>query len=609
MLPASQVSDTVELDEILRAFDPKTRAAFQDWMQTQAQAISGHGQDLNDALGNLAPFAEDTADIVSILNKQEGAVSRLIANTGVVFGALSERDGQLRSLIENTNTVFATTASRDEQLKAAFRALPTFEKESELTFKRLDEFAAETDPLITQLRPAARELSPTLQELEKISPDLRNLLEQLQPLIDASVKGFPAAEKTLEDLRPLIAQLDPATAQLDARGRLHRLLQARADVVLRQHRRGDAGQGPRDQRPLPAHQQPAEPGEPRGLSEPAADQPAEPVPPAGWLRRARRKGLAVYEDRQCVASNLLPTVVNTPLTLVNNVVDAVPTAIPSAGRDDRGRGRPAAADRAAADPAGAADARAGLGADPGRAAAAGSRISRSAGRPGRASSRRRAASRGRSTSAASARSTRRSTRAPAGGNSWWVGQPHGRRGCSRWCSSSPCSGGGLAAWTALALGRDVDAGRLGLRLRPRDGRRPRALRRRRGLRARPRRPPAAGADGGPQPAARARGLPVRERAGGCVGAGRCRWAVRVRSLGTSPCGSSTGRARSSTRPSRSSRRSCRAAPASGRRRRTGPRRRRRSSRWPTGAAPPRRASWARRPSSSSTRSSRRSFWR
>src|SRR3954467_229740 len=110
VLPASQVSDTVELDEILRAFDPETRAAFQDWMQTQAQAISGRGQDLNDALGNLGPFAEDTADLVSILNKQEGAVSRLIANTGVVFGALSERDGQLRSLVENTSRFLSTTA-------------------------------------------------------------------------------------------------------------------------------------------------------------------------------------------------------------------------------------------------------------------------------------------------------------------------------------------------------------------------------------------------------------------------------------------------------------------------------------------------------------------
>ena len=36
-LPAAQVSDTVELDEILRSFDPPTRAAFQIWMQTQGR--------------------------------------------------------------------------------------------------------------------------------------------------------------------------------------------------------------------------------------------------------------------------------------------------------------------------------------------------------------------------------------------------------------------------------------------------------------------------------------------------------------------------------------------------------------------------------------------
>ena len=145
----------------------------------------------------------------TILNRQEGAVSRLIANTGIVFGALTERDGQLRSLIENTNTVFATTAARDDELKAAFRALPTFEHESRADVRAADEFADETDPLVTQLRPAARELSPTLEDLEDIAPDLRNLLEQLQPLIDASVEGFPAAEQTLEDLRPLVAPARP----------------------------------------------------------------------------------------------------------------------------------------------------------------------------------------------------------------------------------------------------------------------------------------------------------------------------------------------------------------------------------------------------------------
>jgi phospholipid/cholesterol/gamma-HCH transport system substrate-binding protein len=213
-LDESQVSPTVQLDEIYRTFDADTRAAFQTWMQEQAKAIGSNGRDLNDALGNLGPFAEDAAELVDTLNRQEGAVRNLVSNTGVVFEALTERDGQLRSLIENSNRVFQATASRDEQLKEAFIALPTFERESAQTLERLAEFAVDTDPLITQLRPAARELSPTLQDLGALSPDLEALFRELGPLIDASRTGFPAAEQVLEDARPLIAQLDPAMRQL-----------------------------------------------------------------------------------------------------------------------------------------------------------------------------------------------------------------------------------------------------------------------------------------------------------------------------------------------------------------------------------------------------------
>ena len=213
-LATGQVAPTVELDEILRTFDPKTRAAFQTWMQAQAQAIDSYGRDLNDALGNLGPFAEDAAELTDILNRQEGAVSRLVSNTGVVFEALTERDGELRSLIENANRVFATTAARDRELQEAFVALPTFERESRETITRLSEFARETDPLVTQLRPAARELSPTLTDLGALAPDLRVLFERLPSLFRASRSGFPAAEKVLDDVRPLLAQLDPAMDQL-----------------------------------------------------------------------------------------------------------------------------------------------------------------------------------------------------------------------------------------------------------------------------------------------------------------------------------------------------------------------------------------------------------
>jgi virulence factor Mce-like protein len=214
-LPDGQVAATVELDEIFRAFDPRTRAAFQNWMQQLAIGTTGRGRDINDALGNLAPFAEDTNNLLEILNTQSAAVRRLVRNTGVVFDALSERRGQLSSLIQNGNTVFATTARRDRELQETFRALPTFEKESTATLNRLTTFAKATNPLITQLRPAARQISPTLVDLSALAPDLKALFRDLDPLIKVSKTGLPATQKFLDELHPVLGEIDPVLRQLN----------------------------------------------------------------------------------------------------------------------------------------------------------------------------------------------------------------------------------------------------------------------------------------------------------------------------------------------------------------------------------------------------------
>lgn len=214
-LQRSQVADTVELDEILRTFDPKTREAFQSWIQTQAQSIDGRGPDLNAALGNLAPFAEDTEQVLRVLNGQKAAVRQLVRNTGEVFAALSERDGQLASLITNSNRVFATTAQRNRELQAAFKALPTFEKESATTLTRLSRFAQNANPVVTDLRPAARELSPTLIAASELAPDLKAFFRSLDPLIAASKKGLPATREFLDELHPLLAAFDAPLRQLN----------------------------------------------------------------------------------------------------------------------------------------------------------------------------------------------------------------------------------------------------------------------------------------------------------------------------------------------------------------------------------------------------------
>ena len=215
-LPAAQVAESVQLDEVLRAFDEPTRESFQSWMQGTAIAFGGRGQDLSAAIGNLEPFAVEATDTLRLLDSQDVALQGLVRDGGETFDALSERQGQLRGLIQNSNQVFATTAARDQEIRELFQALPTFLDESRLTLTRLERFSGDTDPLITQLRPSARQLSPTLVAAGNLAPRLNGFLRGLRGSIDASRPGFPALRRLLDDdLPPALTRLDPFMAEFN----------------------------------------------------------------------------------------------------------------------------------------------------------------------------------------------------------------------------------------------------------------------------------------------------------------------------------------------------------------------------------------------------------
>jgi len=214
-LPNAQVSDAVQLDEIFRAFDEPTRAAFQEWMADAAVAFKGRGIDLNAALGNLDQFAERGDDLLRVLDTQRLAVKKLLADGGTTFNAISKQPDQLRGLINNTESVFSTTAARDEEIRQIFQALPTFLDESKLTLDRLAEFSTDTNPLVTQLQPVARQLSGTFLALQRLSPELERFFVGLKPVIKRAEPGFSSLRTILDNqLPPFLGDLEPAFNQL-----------------------------------------------------------------------------------------------------------------------------------------------------------------------------------------------------------------------------------------------------------------------------------------------------------------------------------------------------------------------------------------------------------
>jgi phospholipid/cholesterol/gamma-HCH transport system substrate-binding protein len=214
-LALTQVQDQTQIDEIFQGFDKPTREAFQSWMQNGALAINGRGLDLNDAFGNLGPFASDASDVLGTLRSQEQSLRTLVHDTGDVFAALTAHDQALAGAVVGANRTFGALASQSKALSDTFKIFPTFENEGRLTLNRLKGFAEDARPVFHDLRPVARNLSPTLRDVRRLAPKAHKLFENFDPLIKASATGFPSLGSFLRELRPVMDGLDPFLQNLD----------------------------------------------------------------------------------------------------------------------------------------------------------------------------------------------------------------------------------------------------------------------------------------------------------------------------------------------------------------------------------------------------------
>ena len=215
LLSSHNVEQIQTIDQVLGAFDARTRTQFKLFMQEFAAGLRHRGENINDALGNLAPTAEDLGTVSRILDQQRASVATLLHDGSGVLQALGERQAALRGIVTAGDQVMATTAARNAALTGTVNALPPFLAEVRATMAATATAAGQAGPTLRALLPAAPLLAPALYSLHALAPQLQRTLQGLSPVLTALGPALPALDRVIARARPFANVIGAAGRQLD----------------------------------------------------------------------------------------------------------------------------------------------------------------------------------------------------------------------------------------------------------------------------------------------------------------------------------------------------------------------------------------------------------
>ena len=204
-LAGGDVTPTVELDEIAKLFDARTRRDVRALLANGAPAFEAARPALPGALDKAPPALEQARAVLADLGADREALGSLVRSADRLVHAVDASDPGVRSLLSDGATTLRAVASRTEQLEQTLSALPTTLRTARTTL-------ADAEPTITRLDRALRRLAPGVDELQRTSRPLVSTLRTARDVVPQARVTLATLRGATPDLNPL---LDSAPALLD----------------------------------------------------------------------------------------------------------------------------------------------------------------------------------------------------------------------------------------------------------------------------------------------------------------------------------------------------------------------------------------------------------
>jgi phospholipid/cholesterol/gamma-HCH transport system substrate-binding protein len=183
VIPTSNTTSAVDLDELFNTLDAPTRKGLQNVIQGSASQNAGQGQKMQAAFQYLNPAVASASVLFSEINRDTAKFTHFITATSGLVTDLASRSGALSGLVSNLSTTLGALANQRVALGQSIQRLPGFMRLANTTF--------------VNLRQALDDLTPLVNDSKPIAPKLQVFLQQLRPLAQQAVPTLQALSTTI----------------------------------------------------------------------------------------------------------------------------------------------------------------------------------------------------------------------------------------------------------------------------------------------------------------------------------------------------------------------------------------------------------------------------
>ena len=212
MIPATDTSSEVDIDELFDTLNGPTRQAIQNLIRGSAAQFKGESRAAQAALQYLNPAVASTSMLFAELNRNTASFTRFIVKSGDLVSDIAQRQADLSALVQHLSTTTEALASQHSALGESIQRLPGFMTLADTTFANLRTSLTRLTPLVNATKPVAPKLQQLLATLEPFAleavPAIHNLaliVHRPGPnndLTDLTALGGPLAAATVD---PIVA--------------------------------------------------------------------------------------------------------------------------------------------------------------------------------------------------------------------------------------------------------------------------------------------------------------------------------------------------------------------------------------------------------------------